>query len=104
MPAEVITFHKMLTGCIQKESRYWEFFVSTYASLAQNLIERHFTSLKEQLPGITQEIFDSIAQEDGSFLREFAGSSEREFLIHFGRKGLRYCSKPFQRRESEVRV
>jgi hypothetical protein len=103
MPAEVITFHRMLAGCIHEEFRYWEFFISTYGSLAQNLVERHFASLKDQLPQITFEIFQSVGQDERSFLKEFAGSSEREFLIHFERKvvaiGRKQCAGETLRNE-----
>ena len=86
MPAEVITFHKMLTGCIREEFQYWEFFASNYGSLAQSLVERHFVALKEQSTRIMLEILKSVSENGGAFLKEFSGSSEREFLIHFERK------------------
>src|SRR5262245_30944151 len=80
--SEVITFHKMLIGCMQEEFKYWEFFVSTYGGLARNLVERRFKDLKDQSTEIMRESLKSVRQGEGAFL-EFSGSSEREFLIHF---------------------
>jgi hypothetical protein len=86
MPVETITFHKMLTGCIQQEPKYWEFFVSTYGRLSQGLVERHFTPLKNESLEIMREVFRAAGHNGGTFLKEFSGTSEREFLIHFERK------------------
>src|SRR5438093_13535060 len=106
MPAEVITFHKMLAECIHEEFRYWEFFISSYGSLAQNLVERHFVSLKDQLPQIRFEIFQSVDQDERSFLKAFSGSSEREFLIHFERRvvaiGRKHCAGEKLRSEFDL--
>jgi hypothetical protein len=99
MPPDVITFHKMLNGCMQEEFRYWEFFVSTYGSLAQSLVERHFVDLKEQSAKIMLESLKSVRQDDGAFLKEFSGSNEREFLIYFERKVFEVARKHCDRKE-----
>jgi len=101
MPADVITFHKMLTGCIEEEFRHWELFVSTYGSLAQNLVERHFAPLKDRLPQVTFEIFESTAQNDRAFLKEFSGSSEREFLIHFEKEVFSVARRHSEKNETQ---
>jgi hypothetical protein len=95
MSAEVITFHKMLTGCIREELEYWEFFVSTYGSLAQSLVERHFLALKDQSAQIMLEILRSVSEGGGAYLKEFSGSSEREFLIYFEKKVLDVARKHY---------
>jgi len=86
MVAEVITFHKMLSGCVRGEHRFWEFFVSTYGSLAQHLLTQHFRNMESQHPEISRELFNSTSENDRAFFREFSGSSERDFLIYFGRR------------------
>src|SRR2546426_10662172 len=86
MSTEVITFHKMLGGCIQNEFKFWEFFTSVYGALAQHLIRTHFGALKHQIENLLREIFESITEHDNSFLKDFSGSSEREFLIYFREK------------------
>ncbi len=86
MPTEVITFHKMLEGCIRNELKLWQFFTSVYAALAQHLIQKHFGSLKNDTEPLLREIFESINENDNFFLKEFSGSSEREFLIYFREK------------------
>src|SRR5262245_7711768 len=103
MPTGIITFHKMLDGCIQGEFRYWEFFVSTYGSLAQSLVERHFVDLKEQSAKIMLESLKSVRQDDGAFLKEFSGSNEREFLVYFERKVFDVARKHCERKERKGR-
>jgi len=86
MVTEVITFHKMLSGCVRGEHRFWEFFVSTYGSLAQHLVKQHFPNATSQLAEINGELLDSISENDRAFFREFSGSDERDFLIYFEQK------------------
>ena len=86
MPTEVITFHKMLGGCIQNDFKFWQFFTSVYGALAQHLIQAQFGSLKDESESLLREIFESISENDNSFLKNFSGSSEREFLIYFREK------------------
>ena len=83
MATQVITFHKMLSGCVQGEFRCWQFFISRYGSLAQHLIKQHFGALGDRWSQLTQLVFDSILKNGSSFLREFPGSSEPEFLLYF---------------------
>jgi hypothetical protein len=83
MVAEVITFHKMLSGCVRGEHRFWEFFVSTYGSLAEHLVKQHFHNVSSRLPAISSELFNSTSENDRAFFREFSGSNERDFLIYF---------------------
>ncbi len=83
MPTEVMTFHKMLEGCLRRDSESWRFFAADYGPLAQHLIQRHFCLLEGKWPNLLKEIFLSINQSECLFLKEFSGSSEREFLIYF---------------------
>ena len=101
MSAEVITFHKMLVGCIQNEFKFWQFFISVYGALTQHLIERHFASLKDKTENLLQEIFESIAQNHNSFLKDFSGSSEREFLIYFRERVFATARKYLSGEESQ---
>src|SRR5439155_23425637 len=69
--------------CPHDGYRVWQFVISVYGSLNQHLIERHFASLKDKTENLRQEIFESIAQNHNSFLKDFSGSSEIELLIYF---------------------
>ncbi len=86
MAAQAITFHKMLSGCLEGEFKCWHLFVCSYGSLAQHLIKQHFRAAENCGPELTAEIFGSIRKNDSAFLREFSGSSEREFLLYFERR------------------
>src|SRR5437870_3053367 len=64
MPTEVITFHRMLEGCIRNELKFWQFFTSAYAALAQHLIQKHFGSFKNDTEPLLREIVESINEND----------------------------------------
>ncbi len=78
----------MLEGCIQKDLRSWQFFISHYGAVSRRLVRSHFDQTEGKLDQFLGELLGSIYKENCRFFRESLGSSEREFLLHLQERTL----------------
>lgn len=77
----VFSFHLMRDACLAGQAEGWRRFLRAYAPLARHLLERYFPS--QDTAALLAEVFRGAQANQAELWRTFAGSSEKEFLLHF---------------------
>jgi hypothetical protein len=77
----VFNFHRMRDTCLAGEPHAWRGFIRQYGPLARHLGQHYFP----ELPAgpLLCDVFREARANDAGLLREFAGSTEGEFLLRF---------------------
>src|SRR3989338_11322669 len=81
MTEGVFSFHRMQQACRAEEPAAWRHFTKTSAPLAKQLL-RHYSPEQEQR-GLLAQIFREARADQARLWRSFAGTNEKEFVLHF---------------------
>lgn len=77
----VFSFHRMRDACLADQAEGWRRFVLAYAPLARHLLVRYFPT--QDTAALQAEVFRAAKANQAELWRTFAGSGEKEFLLHF---------------------
>jgi hypothetical protein len=102
MPEGIMNLQTMLEGCMRRNHRSWEFFISRYGAVAWKVVELDSGFQGRQTEASLAEVMASMDEENCRFFKEFSGSSEREFLVHLRGKVLSFCRDRFRAAEPPV--
>lgn len=76
----VFSFDTMREACLTDQPAGWRHFVKTYAPVARHLL-RHYFPAQEQAALLGRVVREAKANQ-AQVWRSFAGTSEKEFLLH----------------------
>ncbi|MFQ5662791.1 MAG: hypothetical protein ACE5HL_03050 [Terriglobia bacterium] len=79
----VFSFHVMREACLARQAEGWRQFVKSYTPLAGHLLQHYFPRLEHR--ALLAEIFRHAKMNTAQFWQGFAGTSEKEFLLHIRR-------------------
>jgi len=79
----VFSFHKMQEACRADQPAGWLHFIRAYAPLTHKLLQHYFPALEQR--ALLRQVFRAARAEGGAVWRDFAGTSEKEFLSHLRR-------------------
>lgn len=79
----VFSFHRMRAACLAGDPAGWHQALATYAPLARQLLGHYFPGL--DAAALLTQVFREAKADQARLWRTFAGTSEKEFLLHFRR-------------------
>lgn len=79
----VFSFHVMREACLAGQPEGWWQLLRRYTPLAGHLLQHYFPTLEKS--ALLVEIFRTAKTNASQFLDRFAGTSEKEFLLHLRR-------------------
>src|SRR3990172_8632892 len=81
MTEGVFSFHRMQQACRADEPAAWRHFIKNYAPLAKQLLRHYFPEQEQR--GLLAQIFREARADQARLWRSFAGTNEKEFVLHF---------------------
>jgi len=81
MTEGVFSFHRMQQACRADEPAAWRHFIKNYAPLAKQLLRHYFPEQEQR--GLLAQVFREARADQARLWRSFAGTNEKEFVLHF---------------------
>src|SRR3989304_85917 len=81
MTEGVFSFHRMQQACRADEPAAWRHFPKNSAPLAKQLLRHYFPEQEQR--GLLAQIFREARADQARLWRSFAGTNEKEFVLHF---------------------
>ena len=72
----------MVAQCLEGQAAGWKHFIREYLPFAAAVLDRHFPQPPELRDATLREALLRARDQDDQFFRDYAGHSEREFLLH----------------------
>lgn len=89
----VITCAEMVAQCLEGQEAGWRHFIAAYLPFSAAVVDRRFPQLGERREATLREALRRAAAQEAQFLRDYAGHSEREFLLHLREHTIRVAGE-----------
>ncbi|MFQ5723147.1 MAG: hypothetical protein ACE5G6_01545 [Terriglobia bacterium] len=77
----VFSFHTLRDACLAGQPVGWREFVKTYSPVTRQLLGHYFP--RQDQAGLLVRVFREARGEPGGIWKDFQGTSENEFLLHW---------------------
>src|SRR3972149_1910841 len=81
MTEGVFSSPRMQQPCRADEPAAWRHFIKNYAPLAKQLLRHYFPEQEQR--GLLAQVFREAPPDQARLWRSFAGTNEKEFVLHF---------------------
>lgn len=78
----ILTFHKILRGCLAGEDDGWRGLLQQYVPLVLHLGKHYFGEVAADAEAFAGDLFARAQEQDAAALKQFAGATEEEFLMY----------------------